>query len=246
MSETIDRWQHYGDGVFETLRVVDGHAPLIDFHFDRLIGGAAALGLPSPVRQVLEDAVERCGQGAATLKVIYGAAPSGRGYARQPDMPGRWQRYQWPWAAGVDKLHVRLCATRLSWQPRLAGIKHLNRLDQVLARAEWRDEWDEGLMLNRHDQLQCAVAGNVLIHLGRWLTPAIAGSGVAGVARRWLMERFDIEECDIDPADIGRCGGLVICNAIHGPRAVAGCDGHVLPQHPDVDRWRAQWAALFS
>ncbi len=86
-------------------------------------------------------------------------------------------------------LTLRVCETRLGRNPRLAGIKHLNRLEQVLAGAELRDPAvDEGLMRSTDDRIVCATAANVfLVRSGELLTPQISDCGVAGVMREVVL-----------------------------------------------------------
>jgi 4-amino-4-deoxychorismate lyase len=135
----------------------------------------------------------------------------------------------------------------LSIQPLLAGIKHLNRLEQILARCEWPEPGpDEGLMLNTDNQVIAATAGNLCIRLGRrWLTPSVDRCGIAGVARRWIMERFDVAESVIDPSVIDSADALVICNALRGPRQVMALGSRTWEASDEVDEWRRQWDAQF-
>jgi len=86
---------------------------------------------------------------------------------------------------------VRLCRTRLGINPDLAGLKTLNRLESVMARAEWRDEriWD-GLMRDVEGSIVCGTMSNVFLRRGSTLmTPALDRCGVAGIMRRWVLEQ---------------------------------------------------------
>ncbi len=245
MSIRFDRALHYGDGLFETLRTVRGRAPLFDFHYERLCLGADRLGLPKPGAVALRRRIARA-HGEAIVKLIYSAGESPRGYARGAAEPV-WHRFVGPYVPGPLQLRAKRCVVQLAWQPRLAGIKHLNRLEQVLARVEVGSEWDEGLMFNERGLPQCGISNNVLLHVdGQWVTPRVAGAGVAGVARRWLMERYAVIERDVDADELARCAGIAMCNALHGPRAVISLDERSLPEHPDIAMWRQYWTALFA
>ncbi|HET9122747.1 MAG TPA: aminotransferase class IV, partial [Acidiferrobacteraceae bacterium] len=149
----LDRGLTYGDGLFETLAVRDGRPLLWAEHIARLRQGSERLGLPDIDEQLwAREAQAVCsGQPRAVLKLMWTRGPSERGY--QAPVPARatrvvvrssWPRY--PRGAQRDGVSVRICRHFWSRQPRLAGLKHLNRLDNVLARNEWSTEFAEGLM----------------------------------------------------------------------------------------------------
>ncbi len=206
-SKSIDRAAAYGDGLFETIAIRDSKARLWSLHLERLQTGCARLGLPCPTPDVLlaelETAIGSAGipTDLATAKLTVSAGTTGRGYQRDPNadsivrislhtaksLPA--QDYQ----SGVA---TRLCTTRLGVQPLLAGIKTLNRLEQVLARAEWNDEHSfEGLMLDTEGRLICGTMSNVFIVKENVLiTPAITRCGVSGIMRRHLISLLREQE----------------------------------------------------
>lgn len=189
-----DRGLQYGDGVFETVAVIDGRLALWPLHLDRLMEGCRRLGIPAPDPDVLADEARHLALGDGVLKIMVTRGEGGRGYAPPtkpipcrilarhpaPAYPPRW------WHEGVA---VRVCATRLSRQPRLAGIKHLNRLEQVLARTEWDDpEIAEGLMLADNDGvIEGTVTNLFALHEAGLITPPLTDCGVAGVMRRRVV-----------------------------------------------------------
>lgn len=188
---STDRGLLYGDGVFETIALRDGRPLLWERHMERLVEGCARLAIPRPdARQLLAE-VERLadGSGRAVAKIVVTRGAGGRGY--RPDAtepPTRIvQRHPWPVYpadAAQRGVALRWCATRLARQPRLSGIKHLNRLEQVLARAEWRDEYGEGLMRDTEELVIEATTSNLfLVSRGVLITPDLSQSGVAGVMR---------------------------------------------------------------
>src|SRR5690606_5503037 len=130
--------------------------------------GCERLGIPSPDRRVLGEEAGRACAGAqrAVLKLVVTRGPSERGYA-PPSTPSPTRAFMlsgWPAhpsSFADEGVAVRVCTQRLSLNPRLAGIKHLNRLEQVLARAEWSDEYVEGLMLNARDEVVDGTMSNV-------------------------------------------------------------------------------------
>lgn len=193
-----DRAFNYGDGLFETVRVRDGRAPLLAAHQARLLAGVAALGLPiRPVaaRDVLAAAVAAAPSGDQVLKLVISRGSSTRGYAPQAGAPVRIvSRYQ-SWQPRVvalrrDGLVTGLCRQRLGAD--LAAIKHLNRLPQVLAAAEVQAHgWDEGLMLDAQGRPAEWTAMNLFARFGNTLwTPPVDRLAVAGVFRRWLLAQW--------------------------------------------------------
>ncbi|WP_457808141.1 aminodeoxychorismate lyase [Kushneria sp. EE4] len=189
-----DRGLAYGDGLFETVLVREGVPMLWNEHCERLAQGAHRLGFEAPSRQWLDTLAARAPDGDHVLKIMLTRGSGGRGY--RPPVPSeprcRWQFM--PFTPLVDRwntgVNVRLCRLRLARQPALAGIKHLNRLENVLARQEWHDEAiAEGILLNDRDHPIEATAMNLAwFDQGRWWTPALNECGVEGTLRRALVE----------------------------------------------------------
>lgn len=238
----LDRGLHYGDGLFETMAVIDGKPLLWARHMGRLLAGCERLGIPIPDPSVLNEelaqAIRLAGR-RSVVKLIVTCGSGGRGYrAPDPVEPLRvitlnsWPDYSPSrWLEGV---HVRVCATRLARQPALAGIKHLNRLEQVLARNEWRDdETAEGLMCDDRGRLIEGTMSNVFLRIrDRIATPLLDGCGVAGTLRAELLARAEqgglaIDQCVVTLEDLMTADEVLICNSVFGiwpVRSVAGRD----------------------
>lgn len=191
-----DRGLQYGDGVFTTATVMSGKPLLWEQHRRRLLDDAARLHMVSPAPALLDDEVAHLCRGAdcAALKVMLTRGAEGRGYRPSGTVPARrimmlWARTsQTQWAR--DGVMLRLCRTRLSRNPALAGIKHLNRLEQVLARAEWGDDYAEGLMQDTAGAVVEGTMTNIfVVRDGELLTPALHDCGVRGVMRARVLER---------------------------------------------------------
>tara|TARA_R110001606_G_scaffold21302_1_gene75226 strand:+ start:76232 stop:77047 length:816 start_codon:yes stop_codon:yes gene_type:complete len=193
-----DRGLAYGDGLFETLRVdAAGRVPLWPRHRARLLAGARRLAIA-----IDAPALERCladtlagAPGAGVAKLIVTRGGGGRGYlppaAPRPTLIGRFAPL--PVYSDAERrrgIETGLCRLTLPDDP-LAGLKHLNRLPQVLARAEVASQgWREGIVLNARRQPVEATAMNLFALYGDTLwTPALERAGVAGVARQWLLEQ---------------------------------------------------------
>lgn len=192
-----DRGLSYGDGLFETLAVSAGQALEWEAHLERLGRGCARLGIPPPDPSVLAEEATRIipADGRGVLKIILTRGSGGRGY-RPPSEPLPTRilaLYPWPDYAPAcyrEGVAVRLCETRLGRNPALAGLKHLNRLEQVLARSEWADEdIAEGLMLDEQGQVIEGTMSNLFVlSEGRLHTPALEQCGVAGIVRARVLE----------------------------------------------------------
>lgn len=224
-----DRGLLYGDGLFETLAVTEGRPQHWERHLRRLSAGCERLRIPLPDTALLEAEAARLCRDAqrAVLKLVLTRGAAGRGY-RMPleASPTRLLAlYPWPdyparyYTEGVE---VRVCQTRLGLNPALAGIKHLNRLEQVLARAEWGDEVQEGLMLDTEGGVVEGTMSNVfLVAGGRLLTPVLTRAGVAGIMRERILEAaggqgIDVEVRPLGLADCEAAEGLFLTNSLIG------------------------------
>jgi 4-amino-4-deoxychorismate lyase len=194
---SLDRGLLYGDGVFETIAVEDGRPRFWLRHLARLNSGCERLGIPQPQgRRLLEESLAVIsGVDRGVLKILVTRGCTGRGYRPPSDaIPTRIiQLHPWPDDTGSHSgsgVRVRLCRQRLGHNPALAGIKHLNRLEQVLARGEWDDPGiHEGLLLDGDDRLVEGTMSNLFLIRNRvLLTPDLSRCGVAGILRTVVME----------------------------------------------------------
>ncbi|MBW8810330.1 MAG: aminotransferase class IV [Lysobacter sp.] len=160
-----DRAYAYGDGVFETMRAHRGELPWWDRHWARLRHSAPRLGLSLPDEAQVQAEAQALLEGQdAVLKLILSRGEGGRGYAPPAQAIPSWtiSRHPLPPPSPREGLTLRWCDLRVSLQPALAGMKHCNRLEQVLARAEWDDpNVHEGLLLNADGELVGATAAQV-------------------------------------------------------------------------------------
>lgn len=195
-----DRGLLYGDGLFETIRFRHRQVPLWSLHRRRLQQGLQKLGIALDLAllehdlQLLWALPGMRDEGVIRITVTRGHG--GRGYACAGDMPATRiisvspLPEEHPGAVQQGVL-LRLCQWRLARQPALAGIKHLNRLDQVMARREWDDPAIfDGLLMDDQGCIVESTACNLFMRFGNeWVTPDLSGSGVAGVMRAWLLEK---------------------------------------------------------
>lgn len=211
-----DRAAQYGDGVFETIAIRDGMPRLLDAHIARLQSACARLGLACPAPATLRAelavalAATSVATGFATAKLVIVAGGVARGYRRPADAETLLRVGIFPAAPltpqhyhdGVDTL---LCNTRLAEQPQLAGIKSLNRLEQILARSEWSDREFEGLLCDAGGRLICGTMSNVfLAKQSTLVTPAITRCGVAGIMRGHVLGLLHAAGIDCEVRDVAR------------------------------------------
>ncbi|MGO1003701.1 aminodeoxychorismate lyase [Lysobacter sp. CA196] len=235
----LDRGLAYGDGLFETLRAHRGELPWWDRHWARLRRGAAQLGIALPdERQALAEARQLLDGADAVLKLILSRGEGGRGYAPPPQPVSAWSlsRHALPPSPPPEGLSLRWCELRLGMQPALAGLKHCNRLEQVLARAEWDDPGlHEGLLRNLDEDLIGATAANVFLLQGdAWLTPPVDRSGVAGVCRQALMELAEVRVRRLNADDLLHADAVFLCNAVRGILPVARLGERHWAPHPAI------------
>jgi len=245
-----DRGFQYGDGLFETALVVNGQVRFLEDHCQRLFTGCARLGITPPDeatlrREIAQVAVQtdrpqadpvqtgRVGvQNRGVLKIIVTRGAGGRGYRPTAGMPSNRVVALHPFnPVPQGALRLRWCDIRLGRNARLAGIKHLNRLEQVLAQSEWREgDADEGLMLDTEGEVVCATSANVFaVRDNTLLTPDLRFCGVQGVMRAQVIKtaaklKLAVSEEPLWPHDLETASEVFITNAVRGIRSVASLD----------------------
>lgn len=217
-----DRGLAFGDGVFETVLVRDGRPMLWEAHLSRLKRGCRHLGIPLPAMEAISELPGRLGEGQHVLKLIVTRGSGGRGYMPPSSPEPNWRWLSVPftprascWWEGV---RIRQCDWRLAIQPALAGIKHMNRLENVMARREWTDPAvAEGLLCDTHGDLVEATSMNVFWQReGRLETPCLDQAGVAGTLREALMTRHPIKEVHCPPDILGQAEAVWVGNSVQG------------------------------
>jgi len=225
-----ERGLAYGDGVFETMSLRDGAIRFVADHLARLRLGCERLGIATPSAAILEGDLQTICVGRRTgiVKLIVTRGAGGRGY-RATDTPATRivLLYEGMDTSVGAAISIRWCDTRLSRNPQLAGIKHLNRLEHVLAQSEWRDPAiAEGLMADTEGEVVCATASNLFLVIdGVLATPDLRYAGVRGVMRKQVLATaqqlgIEIGERVIRPEDIASASELFLTNAVRGVRPV--------------------------
>jgi len=226
-----DRGLAYGDGVFRTLRIEAGQPRWWTEQLRKLASDCSRLDLICPSATLLEADLARLSlpeTGVLRITVTRGMGP--RGYSGQGCEQSTRIVTVWPGHSNdvvQPGIQVRVCRLRLGHQPALAGVKHLNRLENVLARREWQDPAvGEGILLDQTGHVISGVMSNLFLwQENRLCTPKLDLCGVAGVARARLMERaekagYRVEETVITLADVFAADELMFTNSLMGLQRV--------------------------
>ncbi len=233
-----DRGLAYGDGLFETVRVVSGQPTLFDLHMDRLSACACFMGIELSVPQLkaeIADFLVAVNQERGILKVILTRGSGGRGYnpAGCSDSSRILSFHDLPAYKGTPEesgIHLFSCETQLG-QSVLAGMKHLNRLENVMARREWGVDSNclEGLLLDFDGRVIEGTMSNLFfVRDGILKTPNLSRCGVKGVCREYILhsanswglktEVFDYAFSELVGAD-----EVFVCNSVNGVWPVIAC-----------------------
>ena len=236
-----DRGLAYGDGVFRTLPVIHGKPQVWALHYAKLSEDCSRLGLSCPSSSILLEEVQQLYADHATgvAKIIISRGAGGRGYAINPEMQStrivmRTAMPDYPAHYGETGVQLILCSLRLAHQPKMAGIKHLNRLENVLARMEWQDpDIFDGVLLDQQEFVIEGTMSNILLRFGsRLLTPDLRNCGVAGVTRDRILQLAPSLGMQAGVADISldqmmQADEIIICNSLFGAWQVTRFNGKI-------------------
>lgn len=246
-----DRSIQFGDGVFRTVKCQSGKLAFWARHYRKLCADCTMLGIAAPAEALLLDEMrqllDQTGWLDAVFKIIVTRGESARGYAVPAGIvPNRilqiapWHPY--PQQGYQEGVTIRLCHIRASWQPALAGVKHLNRLDNVMARREWSDPSIlEGLLLDRDGHVLEGVMSNVVALLdGALVTPLLESGGVAGVMRGVALDAarhlgWDVAERALSLDVFLQAERVWLCNSLMGLMPVVALEKQCWPveeMHP--------------
>lgn len=238
-----DRGLMYGDGLFETFAFRQNKFELKELHLERLVEGCKRLRIPISLHLIKNELAEfqhkltSLGVSQAVVKLIITRGIGSRGYGiHDCGEPTRIiMNDLWPIAfESLDKdgVEIRLCETRISRSIDLAGLKHLNRLEQVLARSEWDNPAIvEGLLMDEQENLIEGTYSNLFIVNAKSeiQTPSLQYSGVAGVMRRNIMENIapklglTVSPTLIDRQQLASANEVFLTNSIIGILPVISC-----------------------
>jgi len=228
----------YGDGLFETIRMEQGNVPLLDRHLIRLASSAnklkftnqSAISEITDITQMVVDSLPVPVTGV--LKIILLRSHQGRGYRHETDnkfdlihefYPAESMDMGW----NMKSLHLGCCQSRVSVNPTLAGHKHLNRLDSVMAAKEcYENGWDDGLLFSDDQVIETTSANVFVIKDAVLSTPRIEKAGVRGVSRDLILEHSkncfeQVLEANLYFSDLKAADFIFVTNAVIIARPVS-------------------------
>ena len=230
----FDRGFAYGDGVFRTVKMVDGLPSNWPLHYQKLVADCAAINIVCPSAELLMSDLQQLFliDEVAVAKIIITRGEGNRGYTppaitapmrvvTKSAMP------QYPDIKFSEGVSLTVCETRLALQAKLAGIKHLNRLENVLARMEWTDTHitngiADGIMLDSAGNVIECTSANIFARFGDTLmTPSLHQCGVAGITRQRIIDLSYILSLKVkvevfDLSILQSADEVIICNSLYG------------------------------
>lgn len=235
----FDRGFAYGDGVFRTIKMQGGLPEHWPQHYQKLVADCAAINIVCPSAELLISDLSQLFLGdaensdlTAVAKIIITRGEGNRGYTPpaiiapmrvvvKSAMPN------YPESRFNDGVNLTVCETRLAAQPLLAGIKSLNRLENVLARMEWAGidvsaDIADGIMLDMQDNVIECTAANIFARFGDTLiTPSLLECGIAGITRQRIIDlahtlklKIAVETFNLEK--LYAADEVIICNSLYG------------------------------
>jgi 4-amino-4-deoxychorismate lyase len=245
----FDRGFSYGDGVFRTMKVRNGLPMSWPFHYQKLVADCAVIGIVCPSAELLMSDLQKLFENelfsedlTQVAKIIITRGEGERGYApptitvpTRVVMKSGLPHYA---KSNYDKgVQLHVCDLRLAAQPKLAGIKHLNRLENVLARMEWReDAIFDGLLLDQAGNVIECTMSNVFARFGTELvTPDLSQCGVSGITRQRILGLGSVLGLDLvvralNLEQLLQADEIIICNSLFGAFQVTQINHKIWPQ----------------
>jgi 4-amino-4-deoxychorismate lyase len=240
----FDRGFAYGDGIFRTLVMRNGVPESWPQHYQKLVADCAAINIVCPSAELLMSDLQQLIllDEVAVAKIIITRGEGNRGYTPPPitapmRVVTKSAMPQYPESRFSDGVNLHVCETRLAAQPLLAGIKSLNRLENVLARMEWNDPAiADGILLDANDHVIECTAANIFARFGNTLiTPSLQQCGVAGITRQRILElahtlslKIKIETMTLQ--QLFSADEVIICNSIYGAWQVTSIQAQQWPK----------------
>ena len=267
----LDRGLQFGDGLFETMRLnAKGESPLMTLHQSRLEKGLAVLGFSPDAIAIVQRAMSKLSDitsshistqppyhtvntrvSCSGVKLIVTRGSSSQGYGATEGIPPNVYAVTFE-VPELNKtpaqINVGVNPVTLGEQPLLAGLKHLNRIEQVMARQQFQPEWSESIMLNQKSQIVEGCMSNIFVNIdNQWLTPPMDTAGVDGVVRQWLLSMVDTISVEVIPLkELAGAQAICFSNSLSGFREVQTLDGQSLLMSADVTDWQMHYKSLFD
>jgi 4-amino-4-deoxychorismate lyase len=236
-----DRGLQYGDGVFETIACTGAHPVFIEQHLNRMQRGAEQLDITFPDRQLMMQDINSLLASRSSVKSVIkliltrGRGQRGYRYDKQQIPTRLCIHSDWPGHVDHWQLHglkTCFCNTRASINPRLAGIKSLNRLENVLASNELGNEFDEGFLSDIDGNVIEGTMTNLFaVRKGVLVTPDLTRSGIHGVMREQILDiarkaDIKVETRSLTQDELTRSEEIFVSNSVIGLCVVKQLEQH--------------------
>ncbi|MFC0444772.1 aminodeoxychorismate lyase [Pseudidiomarina halophila] len=248
--QALDRGLQFGDGHFTTLTIENGRIRWWACHWQRLQAASERLHICLPTEAELFSCLTQLTQAHPkrdlVVKIIVTRGPGARGYGFNEQANPHWYITTTALSERTHKpLKVDIAELRLSRSEHLAGLKTLNRLEQVLLSHERQQrELDELIVLDSTEQVVEAISSNLIWRQGdSWYTPSLDYAGVNGVVRTQLLsdQPVNLDVCDTASlAQVLAADQVILTNSVLGLRPVAQIGEH-RPTDPTLPKALINW-----
>ncbi len=246
-----DRGFSYGDGLFTTARIIDGEVLMLTEHINRLVYGSNKLGLAVFDSNKLQQDIKKIAKSFHdnVLKVMITAGCGGRGYSRLAesesqnniiimvfDFPHHYHEWK---KTGIT---LGVSEQKIGLNPMLSQLKHLNRLEQVLLRAELDQQAEDDLVvMNVNGHIIETTSSNLFWWKNDKLyTPELKISGVAGLMRKFILEhQHDTIVSSFHLSELMQSDEIFICNSVTGIVPIRKYKDRALPINKSIQLRRA-------
>jgi 4-amino-4-deoxychorismate lyase len=226
----FERALQFGDGVFETCRVLNGKILHWDLHFSRLTQGLKKLKIPLILEQDLLQDFDKIKRNDGVMKIIISRGQSFRGYKFNANLQPTRIVMMLEMPNIQPKYRLNICQSGYGHNTNLAGIKHNNRIEQILASASI--EWDEGVMLDETGNVISATAANIfVVKNGRIKTPDLTHCGILGTRRALILRHNDICVTPISLPELLSADEVFLSSSILGIKPVIEIEEKLFNTH---------------
>ncbi len=240
-----DRCFNYGDGCFTTILSQYKRLLYQSYHLKRLKRAASVLALGhidwDKLMHTLSDMVT---EEASVIKVLISRGAGGRGYSGDNLSPfiyittAAYPPFYADWRE--NGIELGISPVKLGLNPLLAGIKHCNRLEQVLIKqAIQKQPSEDAVVCDLNGVVVECSASNVFWRKDQqWYTPTIDTAGVDGVMKQYLIDNLaelkQTDEVKQPIADLFQANSVFICNSLMGIVPVHGLNSEAQSYHYDI------------
>tara|TARA_B110000008_G_scaffold270257_1_gene300317 strand:- start:100 stop:933 length:834 start_codon:yes stop_codon:yes gene_type:complete len=250
----FNRNVQYGDGLFETCVAKDNKVLFWDNHFARLNNGCERLNIKKIASSVwLEDikkAISLSSEKNCIAKLILSRGNSLRGYSYVKDIEpvrvviiSQMSQYKIK-----ENYSLEFAISGFHSNPNLAGIKHCNRLEQIMARTNMLA--DEAIMLDENQSVISVTQGNIYFIFGKKLvTPKLERCGVIGSRRSIILElsrliNLEVKEDDISIKQLEKANEVFVSNSLIGIQPVTSIGEYYQKNNPLTEKIRAAYTSI--